>query len=400
MVAIWLAAAALLWRTEVPSGLELPRLDPADYFSRAHLERAEDYERFLRATWLLGTLAGLIAAVVVARRARRLSRTIGLGPVATAIVLGMVTLVALWFAALPFGIAAQWWRRRHGLSRQGALDWIVGPWVGLLVGAIVACLLISVVMLLARRFPRWWWVGAASFVVALGIGLAMLQPLLVALDLHPIRKPSVAADARALARQVGVPGTRVDVDDVGDVTTQANALALGVGPTKRVVLWSTLLDGRFPRGEVRVVLAHEFGHIAREHAWRGIAWFVLLAFPTMFAVAEVTRRRGGLSDPALLPLAAVVLLVVTLAQAPLVNAVSRRYEAEADWVALEATRDPASARGLFARFARTGRADPRPPTWAYLFLETHPTLIQRIAMATVWERRPTRPRAAAPPGGS
>ena len=396
--ALWLGAAALLWRTDVPAGLELPRLDPADHFGAEHLERAADYERFLRATWLLGTLAGLVAVALVARRARPLSRAVGLGPVATGVVLGMLTLVAFWFATLPFGIAAQWWRRRHGLSRQGVVDWVVGPWIGLLVSALAACLLISLVLVLARRFRRWWWVGATSLVVALGTGLAVLQPLLVALDLHPIRKPSVAADARGLAERVGVPDTPVDVDDVGDVTTQANALALGVGPTRRVVLWSTLLDGRFPRGEVRVVLAHEFAHIAREHAWKGIAWFVLLAFPAAFAIAEVTRRRGGLSDPALLPLAGLALLVASLALTPVVNAVSRRYEAEADWVALQATRDPASARGLFARFSRTGRGDPSPPTWAYLFLETHPTLIQRIAMATAWEAR--RPPEEASRAGS
>ena len=398
--AAWLAAAALLWRTQVPSGLELPRLDPDDHFTGSHLDRAERYERFLRATWALGTLAVLVAVALVARRAPRLAREIGLGPVATGIVLGMVTLVTAWFAELPFALAAQWWRRRHGLLRQGYLDLIVAPWVGLLLGALVACLLIAVVLVLARRFARWWWVGAASFVVVLGTTFAFVQPLLVAGDLQPIRREAVAADARALAREVGVRGTPVDVDDVGDVTTQANALALGLGPTKRVVLWSTLLDGRFPRDEIRVVVAHEFGHIVREHAWKGVAWFALFAFPATWLVAVATRRRGGLADPAVLPFAVLALLAVSLALTPLGNAVSRRYEAEADWVALEATRDPRAARTLFARFSRTGRADPSPPTWAYLFLETHPTLIQRIAMATAWDGATRRRREAAPRGGS
>ena len=73
--------------------------------------------------------------------------------------------------------------------------------------------------------------------------------------------------------------------------------------------------------------------------------------------------------------------LISLAAAPLQNAVSRRYEAEADWRALEATRDPASMTKLFQGFQRTSLEEPNPPVWAYLWLENHPTLMQRIAMA-------------------
>jgi Zn-dependent protease with chaperone function len=70
--------------------------------------------------------------------------------------------------------------------------------------------------------------------------------------------------------------------------------------------------------------------------------------------------------------------------APFENAVSRRYEAEADWRALQTTHDPAAMRRLFERFQETSLQDPNPPLWAYLWLENHPTLMQRIAMAQAW----------------
>jgi STE24 endopeptidase len=69
------------------------------------------------------------------------------------------------------------------------------------------------------------------------------------------------------------------------------------------------------------------------------------------------------------------------------NVVSRRYEAEADWRSLNATRDPASTRKLFQTFERTSLDNPSPPTWDYLWLETHPTLAQRIAMVEQWRKR-------------
>jgi STE24 endopeptidase len=138
---------------------------------------------------------------------------------------------------------------------------------------------------------------------------------------------------------------------------------------------------------VRVAAAHELAHIRRRHVWKGLAWFALLSLPGLYVVALATRRRGGLAEPRAVPLAALVLLCLQLALLPLTNAISRRYEVEADWIALETTRDPAAARGLFEGFAATDLTDPRPPAWSYVLLDDHPTLLQRIALTRAWRAR-------------
>ena len=79
--------------------------------------------------------------------------------------------------------------------------------------------------------------------------------------------------------------------------------------------------------------------------------------------------------------------VIGLLTAPIQNVVSRRYEAEADWRALNATRDPASARKLFQSFERTSLEEPSPPLWDYLWLEDHPTLAQRMEMVEQWKKK-------------
>jgi len=134
------------------------------------------------------------------------------------------------------------------------------------------------------------------------------------------------------------------------------------------------------------VLAHELGHVAHRHILKAVGWFALFAFPLAWLVTLATRRRGGLANPASLPLALLALVVLGLVAAPFENAVSRRYEAEADWSALKATDDPAAGRKLFVDFERTSLQQPDPPTWEYLWLENHPTLGQRLAMVAQYAR--------------
>jgi STE24 endopeptidase len=155
------------------------------------------------------------------------------------------------------------------------------------------------------------------------------------------------------------------------------------------VVWDTLLDGRFSQGEIRFVLAHEFGHVARGHLWKGIGWLALFGFPLAFALAQITRRRGGLGDPGVLPYGFLVLVLLQVAFTPAQNVVSRHDEAEADWIALQTTQDPASGLTLFQKFSKTSLAQPNPPSWSYVFLDTHPTTMQRIAMIEAWKKRQT-----------
>ncbi len=384
-VAAWFLAAVLLWRTSVPS-LDLGGFDPRDYFTPRALERSRDYERGVQILWLLATVAEIAALVVLVRVLPRSVPGIGLGRISTAIVVGMVVLTTLWLVSLPFGIAELWWQHHWGLGPFDVLSWIVASRYQLGANAIVAVALIAIVVSLAARFPRGWWIpGGAVFVLLVSL-LTFFSGWLVALASDPLDRPAVRAEVARIERVEGVSAP-VRVQKVSGWTNQANAFATGFGPSTTVVLWDTLLDGRFSRGEVSFVLAHELGHVKSRHILKGLAWFALFAFPAAFAVAWVTGQRGGMRNPANLPLALLVLTLLALATTPLVNAVGRRYEAEADWRALETTRDPDAAIGLFRQFQRTSLQEPNPPLLAYLWLENHPTLMQRLAMAERFRER-------------
>jgi STE24 endopeptidase len=382
-VAAWIVVALLLWRTSVPS-LDLDGLDVHRYFGDAELRRADRFADGEYALWAARTLATLAALGVLARVLPRQARGIGLGRIGTAVVLGMVVVTTLWLVTLPFAVAGLWWQHHWGLGPFDVFSWLVAQRFSLGATAVTAMAIIVGLVALAARFRRSWWVPGGAAFVALVALLTFVSGWLASADTKPVRDATLAADVARLEQLEGVDAP-VRVQKVSDWTDQANAFAAGVGPSERVVLWDTLLDGRFSRGEVNVVVAHELAHLKRRHVAKSIGWFALFAFPALLIVAEATRRRGGLANPANLPLAVLVVTVVSLLSAPLQNAVSRRYEAEADWRALRATGDPDAATRLFERFERTSLQEPNPPALAYLWFETHPTLMQRIAMAERYE---------------
>jgi STE24 endopeptidase len=374
---LWLAAAVLLWRTSVPADLELPRVEAGPLFGETELDRSRRYERGLRLIWLGAVVVELVLLGFAAWLAPRARLRGVLGGVA----LGAGTLVAVWLGRLPFVLTAHWWRRRYGISRSDYSTILVDPWLERVGALAAACAAIALGMVLARCLgERWWLVGGPAF-AALGAVFLLAQPLLLVPRLAPLRDEVLSAEIRTLARRQGVGEIEVQVRDASRRTRAINAELYGVGPTKRIILWDTALDGRLTRAEIRSLAAHEFGHVEAHHVWKSIGWLVLFAVPGAFVVARVTRRRGGLGRPAAVPLALLTVTVLGLALLPATNAISRRYEAEADWLAIRATVDPRAFEGLTRNLAEASLAQPDPPRWALLVLETHPSPLQRIAMS-------------------
>jgi STE24 endopeptidase len=382
--AVWAVLAVLLWRTTVPDDLKLPALGERTTFGANLVGKAEHYERFFYVTWLLGTIVALASLVWMVRRGPQLARSLRLGRVNAGIITGVVVTTVVWAVSLPFGYASAWWERRHGISVEPWGLIVFAPWLGLLGATFVTLIVLAALLLLAKRLPRTWWIGGSALILGLAIVLQLVFPYFLRIDTKE-PSPRLAATIAELERREGVEGLTVRVDEVHDMTTAANAYTLGIGPSRTVIFWDTLLDGRFTQGEVRFVAAHELAHQARNHIWKGIAWGGLIGLPLLGAVAFVTGRRGGLRNPGTVPLALLTLSVLQLVLMPFVNVVSRRYEAEADWVALKATRDPAAAKGLFTGFVED-LADPQPPGWAQLFFGSHPSALDRVEMAEAFRR--------------
>jgi STE24 endopeptidase len=392
LAAAWIVSGALLWRTEVPR-LDLAELEPRAYFPADSLERIADYRRVTRILLVASLILQLAVLAVLVWKAGALAEALG-GPlggrIRTGVGVALLVALTLWLALLPLGAVSHWWQRRYGLSEQGYGGWLRDSVLSLGIRVVLVVVAVSAAMFLATKLGSSWWLAGAPALVAIAAAFTLLQPVVVEPlfnRFEPVRDRQLVADIEESARALGVRVEDVLVADASRRTTTGNAYVSGIGPTKRVVLFDTLLDGRFSDGEIRVIAAHELAHVARSHLWKGIAWFALLAVPAVFLIAWVTGRRGGLEDPALVPLALAVALLFFLATLPFQNVVSRRYEAEADWLALGATRAPDSAVELDRRLVLTNLADPEPPAWLYAVFSTHPSPMERIAMAQAFKAR-------------
>ncbi len=205
----------------------------------------------------------------------------------------MLGLGIVWLVQLPFTLLDVWWARRYDLTEAGYLEWALGHWFELGGAFVSLCIALLVVMFLARWLGEIWWIPGAFVFVAIGATFAFAQPYLG--ETTSLKNPELKRSAKEFEQKQGVSGIPIDVEDVSGTTSQANAYAVGFGPSRRVVLWSTMLDGTFSDAEVRVVLAHEIGHHSSKHIPKGIAWFALFALPGAWVLMRITRqtRRDG-----------------------------------------------------------------------------------------------------------
>ena len=373
----------LLFPTAVPDDLSLPAVAVDRTFGAELVDDARRYERFFYVIWILAQVALLATLWLYAQRGAAFTRESSAGPIGTGMLLGMLGLGIAWLVLMPFRIAAHWLERRNDQSDLDYLSWVFADWAVLAAEFVSICIALLIVMGLARWLgERWWLPGAAVFV-----GIAALFNFVAPyLDYttDPLRDKALLAAAQRYEGELGLPSIPIRVEKVSADTDQANAYAYGFGPSRRVVFWDTILQEPFSNGEQRVVLAHELAHHSQTHLPEGIGWFALFAVPGAWILMRTTRRRGGMGAPEAIPLALLVVVVFQLVTTPLANMISRRMEAEADWKALQVTRDPKSLESLMVEFSKTGLGDPDPPGWSQLLLGTHPSLADRVAMARAW----------------
>lgn len=350
---------------------------PDRFFSREQVERARRYHRprylalGLDRVLSLATL-GLLAAFA----------DWSVGP--WWLSAGVLTLVAV-LAARLVTLPVSFWSSYLGERRWGFSTQSLGAWgLDILRKVLVACALtvfaVLVLVGLAREFPTWWPAVAAPLAALAVLALGFVAPLVLEPLFNrfaPLDDEELRVRLLGLSERAGVPVHEVLVADASRRSTKVNAYVSGLGSTRRVVLFDTLLARSQPR-ELELVLAHELGHRRFRHPAKATALGMLGAVAVVLVLWAVLDDPG---DPTVGPLVLLVVSLLELAGLPFQTGLSRRWERQADRFSLELTRDRDSFVGVHRALAEANLADLDPPRWLYRLIFTHPTPPERIASA-------------------
>jgi len=285
-------------------------------------------------------------------------------------------------------VRGYWFPRRFGLLHQPFGRWC---WDRVKAGALGGALALLALELVygLLRVSAWWWLWAALVLFGGSVLLTVVVPVWIVplfYRLDPLEDQGLKERLLDLARRAGVTVIGVWVADQSRKSRTANAALTGLGGTRRILLFDTLL-AEFTPEEIESVLAHELAHHVHGDVRRGLLVQGAVLLGTFWVagwlLAMTSGRLGleGPADPAGLPLFSLILLLLGLVAAPLANGFSRRVERQADGFALAATKNPEAFIGAMERLARLNLAERRPSRLKEFFLYSHPSIDRRIEMA-------------------
>jgi Zn-dependent protease with chaperone function len=368
---------------------------------------ALQYHRSGHLLWAIGTALGLLLPAILlfsgfSARLRSIAFRWGRGWLPRLMLYGFLFTAVMALLTVPLAYYEGFVRQHaYGLSNQSLGKW-TGDWLkGVALSGLGLALVLWIPYLLLRRSPGRWWLYAGFATVPLAIFLLVISPIWIDPlfnDFGLMKDRALESRILRLAERAGIPGSRVYHVNKSVDTKRVNAYVTGVGATKRIVVWDTLLEKLEP-DQVFFVVAHEMGHFVLRHV---LAWIVVAAFlvtGSLFLVHRVAGKliarfshRFGfnqLSDVASLPLLLLLGGAVSFLATPLVLAFMRHQEHEADRFALELTRDNRAAATTFVRLQEENLNVPRPGLLYLLWRGSHPSLADRIDFANryrPWEK--------------
>lgn len=404
----------------VPGGTPAP-VAAESVFSAAQIRRAEDYAWGVRILGWTSLAVSLVVACLLGltRRGLRLvGRLRGWWWLRVVQAVVVVTLIGR-LVTLPFAIEGQRRRLDAGLSGQAWSGWARDQAVGLGVSVLGTALVLVVLIGCRRRWPRWWSAIAGALAGLLVLLASFAYPVLIEPLFNRFEPLPDGALRTAVFRLADAEGVHIDdvlVADASRRTTTLNAYVSGFGDTRRVVVYDNVVDS-LPEAETLSIIGHELGHAKHDDVLTGsvLGAFGAVAGVGLLGVLLGTRPLRRLLEPdgveaeaktgepgaeaarlvRLVPLVLACLAIASLLASPVRNTVSRQIETRADVTALHYTRDPEAFEAMQQQLTLRALADPSPPALSQFWFGSHPTVLQRIAIAEQYRPdrsdRPDRP---------
>jgi STE24 endopeptidase len=283
---------------------------------------------------------------------------------------------------------------KFSLSTQTLQGWVVDELKGLGVELVFGILAGSVLYYLIGNLSLWWVAAAAIFAV-FSILLSVILPFVILpifYKVSPLSDMNLRESLLQMSKKFGAHNVdRVLVADESRRSIRANAFFSGVGKSRSIVLFDTLLSN-FTHREITTVVAHELGHYVNKDIWKEalISGFVVIP---PFYIADYALRSAvaafslpSITDPAGIPLVFAALIGVSFILQPISNGLSRIVELKADEFALKAADDSDAQASAERRLADLSLSVDSPSRLVELIFYTHPPSSKRVRLAENWKK--------------
>ena len=287
------------------------------------METFVEYGLFL--IWIGGMMAWLDSALVAQ------------SPLTQTIIAVMGLIVINGLVMLPFGWIAKFKiDAKYGFNRSSTGQFVKDTLISTLLTLVIGSFMVWVVSMIITS-SELWWLWSFAFIMAVVIAINMFFPTIRALffdKVTPLEDPELREQIEALMAKTGFISSGVFISDASKRDARLNAYFGGLGKSKRVVLFDTLIQKLSP-SELIAVLGHELGHFAHGDLYKNIAIVGAMLFG-MFALfgnlPETLYMELGVSQsPHIIMMLFILLLpVVSFVMMPLMGLMSRHNEYEAD----------------------------------------------------------------------
>lgn len=281
-----------------------------------------------------------------------------------------------------FGLEA-----RFGFNRQTLVGYVADlvkqTGLGLALGG---PLILLVVWLMAAMGGMWWlwvWLAWMGFnLLVLAVYPTLIAPLFN--KFTPLADAALRQRIERLLERTGFKSDGVYVMDGSRRSSHGNAYFTGLGKSKRIVFFDTLLTQLSP-DQTEAVLAHELGHFKRRHVTKRIAFMFVVSLVLLLALAWLKESAwfytglgvSAQTDATALALFFLVLPVFLFPLSPIVSLYSRKHEFEADAYAAQMS-EPGHLIAALVRLYRDNAATLTPDPLYSIFYDSHPKATERI----------------------
>ena len=290
---------------------------------------------------------------------------------------------------LPFNLYATFViEDRYGFNTRTFRVWLNDLLKSLALSALLGGLLLWLFLTLVVRGGTAWWLWAWILMGAFELLMMWLYPVIIAPlfnKFEPIANKELENQIGTLMEKAGLRAKGVFRMDASKRSRHTNAYFTGIGKSKRVVLFDTLLEAH-TGDEILAVLAHELGHWKKKHVHKQLLLAEFLSLAGFYAVAKLLDwtlmyQTFGFLEPipyvGLFLMGALFSPVGYFAQ-PLASAISRKFEREADDYSLTLIQRAEPMVSALKRLAADNLANLTPhPIYAW-FYYSHPPLVERI----------------------